>query len=161
MSKKQSSKGTLTTIYTHHEMNRVGDNVVEREETIYNGEKGLTFKLFIRNDAKKVRERWSGRSNQDGTYSVVYTDLLKKNKDEHNNISMKDMVNIIKKGDLKFVIDFIKKINLKGGSSVCPYGKCKHSGKCPFVELNKVIKGGAKRSSKRSSKKGSKRRSRK
>ena len=113
----------------------VKDGVVSVfEEYIVKGDKGLTFKLYIKTDKSKTK--LVGRMNDDGSFSIKMMDGDKvdektMSKDEVLKMAAKDK-------NLKFVHDYLK--SMKGGK-------------------RKASKKASKKSSKKVSKKGSKKRS--
>jgi hypothetical protein len=151
-------------IYIHKNERMVNKNdvITRHDESIIDGKKGLSFKLYSQNGDK--REKFVGKSNPNGTFKfIVINNGEKKEEDELN---LKDLLAIIKKiKGLKFVVDYLesipkatqkggkKKRCLHGSEVVCPYTK--HNLKCPFKKSGHELKRASKKSSRKGSKKGS------
>ena len=111
--------------------------ITEHEESIIDGTKGLTFKVFDRKGDDK--EKYLGKSNNDGTFDLIHIKNEEKNK--MDKLSTQELLKELKKiKSLKFVVDYLETLKQKGGVLSCPrYPNCPHS-KCPYVEITKDLK---------------------
>ena len=140
--------GKLTFLHMQHSKEIKDGKVVEHEEQIIEGDKGLTFKLFKKND--KESQKHHIKHNDDGTFT--YKMMVGDKKNEMNNISVDELLKELKSSkDLKFVVDYVSSMKKKKG------GAKKSSKK----GSKKSSKKGSKKSSKKGSKKGSKKSSKK
>lgn len=123
-----------------------GDKITEREEEAIHGEKGLSFKLFIRegNDKKKYIGKIDS-SKKDGTYR--YIEIHNDDKKEVPDLTLDKLLDHIKKNkELEFVFKILdKKKVAKGGAR-------KSSKKTSKKVLKKVSKKASKKVSKKRSK---------
>ncbi len=78
--------------------------VVEHEESLIDGDKGLTFKVFDKRNG--TIEKYVGRLNDDDTFSVIH---IVDDKKYDETYSFDDMLKEVKKIDsLAFVYDYLK-----------------------------------------------------
>nr|QBK88339.1 MAG: hypothetical protein LCMiAC01_00030 [Mimivirus LCMiAC01] len=109
MSKKGSTKrepAHLKHLYKRSSSDLKGDKVVTLEESLIDGPKGISFKLYKKNGDKI--EKYTGRQNPDGTFTLW---IVKGGvKDKQEKIGIDDLMTIIKKvKDLAFVVKYMKK----------------------------------------------------
>lgn len=132
----------------HVETKEINDgHIVQHEENIVDGDKGFKFKLFNRNDDNK--EKYIGKRNEDGTYSLT---MIKNGEKTEETLSLKDLLAKLKKiKGFEFVEEYINKLKMTGGRYSCihdaknglcgPY--CYHQ---QIASELKEIQGGRKRS---------------
>jgi len=117
-----------------------GDKKSSHEEFIAHGDKGLSFKYF--NKDNKGTQKFSGRQNEDGTFSIKMLDGDKMTEEKYTKAELVKELSKKANDHLKFILDYIK--DLKGGAKK----KSRKGSK-------KGSKGGAKKKSRKGSKKGS------
>jgi hypothetical protein len=166
--KNKKEGGKLIMLHSMHSLERKSDDsVVEREEIIRDGSRGISFKLFLRDDSKKIKHKYLGFGNADGTFSLIFT--INGEKVEMKNISASDMMDKIKAvKDLKFVVEYLK--SLKGrklgrlnaaGPNCCPRGpNCNHRD-CKYNMLSRLSGSRSRSRSRSTSRKSRSRKSRK
>lgn len=162
--KTKKEGGKLIMLHSMHSLERKSDDsVVEREEIIRDGSRGISFKLFLRDDSKKIRNKYLGFGNADGSFSLIFT--INGEKVEMKNISASDMMDKVKAvKDLKFVLEYLKSLKnrklgrLGAGVNCCPRGpNCQHRD-CKYNMLARLS--GARVNSRKSSSRKTRSRSR-
>jgi len=140
---KKGSKSSLTFLH-EKTFKQVKDNkVIINEESVIDGTKGLTFKLYQKEDDKK--KKFIGKSKDDGTYELIIIDGDKK---EVLNFTNKELLEFVKKNpELEFVHTYLKTRKLSGGKK--------------GYKLKSNSKRGSRKGTKKSSRKGTKKGSRK
>ena len=109
--------------------------VIKHEESIIDGSKGLSFKLFDQKGDKK--EKYYGKSNTDGTFNFVM--ILDNQKNEIDKLTLVELIEELKKiKGFKFVIDYLGSIKQKGGKSIRSVNNCIHGtlSFCPYDNNN-------------------------
>jgi hypothetical protein len=110
--KESRDMGKLT--FLHHVMtkNISGDKKITHEEKVVHNERGISFAYFHKegNNQEKIK----GRSNADGTYTLV---IFKGDKKDEKIMSKSELLDELKKNkDLKFALTYIKDAkDVKGG----------------------------------------------
>ena len=166
--KSKKEGGKLIMLHSMHSLERKSDDsVVEREEIIRDGSRGISFKLFLRDDSKKIRNKYLGFGNADGSFSLIFT--INGEKVEMKNISASEMMDKVKAvKELKFVVEYLKSLkNRKMGrlgavsKDCCPRGPNCHHRDCKYNALSRLSGARVRRSSSRKSRKSRSRKSRK
>lgn len=149
MSEKKGSKSMLT--YLHQKSHKEVKNgkVVVREESIIDGPKGLSFKLYVKSDDKKIK--YAGKSDN-GKFKVYVKEDDKK---EEYELDHKEVLEMLKKNkDLQFIYEYVKNYKPEKGSQ--KGGSKKRSKKGSKKGSRKGSRKGSKMGSKKGSKRGSK-----
>lgn len=101
-------------IYQKHNKNVVNGVVTEKEEHVIFGDKGLKFKLFIRNNNDK--ERIIGKIDENGKYRLI--NINNEDKKVEEDLSYDDLLKLVKKNkSLAFVTKFLDASPKKKGGS--------------------------------------------